>query len=180
MIIFVNERNEIKDVNVTNDTSLRPYEIAESDLNPFTNWPVAKICCYKVGLTPETVTEIVGSEDVTYTDLEGNEVTETREIKETRETGKYLITMMTPYVDSRIIEHIEQLGKQVDTNSADILMTQDAVCESSIIAEEKFLDVETALCETSMLNEERFAISDERMLEIETALCDLSIILLSE
>lgn len=177
MIIFVNERNEIKDVDVTKDTSLRPYEIAESDLNPFTNWPVAKICCYKVGLTPETVTEIVGSEDVTYTDLEGNEVTETREIKETRETGKYIITMMTPYVDSRIIEHIEQLGKQVETNSADILTTQDAVCESSMIAEEKFLEVETALCETTMDTEERFAMSDERILEIETALCDLSMLM---
>ena len=184
MIIFVNERNEIKDVNVTKDASLRPYEIAESDLNPFTNWPVAKICCYKVGLTPETVTEIVGTEDVTYTDLDENgelvEVTETREIKETRETGKYIITMMTPYVDSRIIEHIEQLGKQVETNSADILTTQDAVCESSMVAEERFLEVETALCETSMDTEERFAMSDERILEIETALCDLSMVMFSE
>ena len=162
MIIFVNDRNEIKDVNVTNDQTLKAYEIADSDLNPFANWPVAKICCYKVGLTPETVTEVVGTEDVTYTDLEGNEITEPREITETKETGRYFISMMTPYVDSRIIEHIDQLGKQVETNSADILITQGAVCESSVVTEE------------------RFAMSDERMLGIETALCDLSIILLSE
>ena len=177
MIIFVNDRNEIKDVDVTKDQALKAYEIADSDLNPFANWPVAKICCYKVGLTPETVTEVVGTEDVTYTDLEGNEVTETREITETKETGRYFISMMTPYVDSRIIEHIEQLGKQVETNSADILITQDAVCESSIVAEERFLEVETALCESSMDTEERFAMSDERMLEIETALCDLSMLM---
>ena len=159
MIIFVNDRNEIKDVDVTKDQTLKAYEIAESDLNPFANWPVAKICCYRVGLTPETVTEVVDIEEVTYTDLEGNEVTEEREITETKETGKYFITMMTPYVDSRIIEHIEQLGKQVETNSDDILTTQDAICESSMVAEE------------------RFEATDERVLEIETALCDLSMLM---
>ena len=136
MIIFVNERNEIKDVNVTNDTSLRPYEIAESDLNPFTNWPVAKICCYKVAFTPEKV--------------------------DGAETGKYIITMMTPYIDSRIIEHIEQLGNQNETNTAAVLETQDALCEVSADTEEKFM------------------MSEEKFLELETALCDLSTILLSE
>ena len=153
MIIFVNERNEIKDVNISSDETLTAYEIADGDLNPFANWSVAKICCYRVDLTPET------DDDMT-------------------ETGRYFITMMTPYVDSRIIEHIEQLGKQVETNSADILTTQDAVCESSIVAEERFLEVETALCETSMDTEERFAMSDERILEIETALCDLSMLMM--
>lgn len=178
MIIFVNDRNEIKDVDVTKDQTLKAYEIADSDLNPFANWPVAKICCYKVGLTPETVTEVIGTEDVTYTTLEGNEVTEKREIAETKETGRYFIAMMTPYIDSRIIEHIELLGKQVEANAVGIMETQDAVCESSMVAEEKFLEVETALCETTMDTEERFAMSEERILEIETALCDLSMLMI--
>ena len=136
MIIFVNERNEIKDVNITKDTSLRPYEIADSDLNPFANWSAAKICCYKVALTPEKV--------------------------DGAETGKYIITMMTPYIDSRIIEHIEQLGNQNETNTAAVLETQDALCEVSADTEEKFM------------------MSEEKFLELETALCDLSTILLSE
>ena len=136
MILFVNNKNEIKDVNTTKDTSLRPYEIADSDLNPFANWSAAKICCYKVALTPEKV--------------------------DGAETGKYFISMMTPYIDSRIIEHIEQLGNQNENNAAAVLETQDALCESS------------------MNVEERFTMSDERFLELETALCDLSTILLSE
>ena len=161
MIIFVNEFNEIKDVNVTRDETLTAYEIVDDD-NPFANWSVDKICCYRVGLTPETVTEVIGTEEYTYTDLEGNEVTETRDVTETKETGKYLITMMTPYIDSRIIEPIVWLRRQIKDNSNDILVTQDA------------------LCEASMDTEEKFTMSDERFLEIETALCDLSTILLSE
>ena len=162
MIIFVNNRNEIKDVDVTRDETLKAYEISDSALNPFEGWEVDKICCYRVGLTPETVTEVIGTEEITYIDLEGNEVTETRDVTETKETGKYIITMMTPCVDSRIIEPIVWLSGQIKDNSSDILTTQDA------------------LCEVSMDAEERFVMSDERFLELETALCDLSTILLSE
>ena len=116
MIIFVNDRNEIKDVNSSNDTTLKEIILSDKE-NPFENWSIAKICCYRVGLAPETITEVAGTEEITYTDLEGNEVTETREITETKETGKYFISMMTPYVDSRIIEHIEQLGNQTEENA---------------------------------------------------------------
>ena len=139
MIIFVNERNEIKDVDVTRDETLKGYEIVDNN-NPFKDWNVDKICCYKVGLTPETVTEVVDIEEVTYTDEEGNEVTEEREITETKETGKYLITMMTPYIDSRIIEPIVWLRGQIKDNSSDILTTQDALCEISV-----------ALCDLSIM-----------------------------
>lgn len=76
MIIFVNEKNEIKDVNTTTDESLTPLEITEA--NPFEGWSVAKICCYKA------------------------------EVNEGR------VTMMTPYVDTRLIEHIDQLSKQTE------------------------------------------------------------------
>lgn len=74
MILYVNNKNEIKDVGVTTDESLIEYVINE-DNNPFATWSVAKICCYKVNV----------------------------------ENGN--VTMFTPYVDSRIIEHIDQLGK---------------------------------------------------------------------
>lgn len=79
MILFVNQNNEIKDVNVTADPTLIPLEVNDDEMNPFANWSVAKICCYKVSVS------------------EG------------------VVTMMTPYVDSRLIEHIDQLGKQGDS-----------------------------------------------------------------
>ena len=139
MILFINERNEIKDVDVTRDETLKGYEIVD-DNNPFKNWDVDKICCYKVGLTPEIVTEVVDIEEVTYTDEEGNEVTEEREITETKETGKYLVTMMTPYIDSRIIEPIVWLREQIKSNSDDIAATDS-----------NMLEIQTALCDLSMM-----------------------------
>ena len=139
MILFINERNEIKDVDVTRDETLTAYEISDND-NTVENWSVDKICCYKVDLKPETVTEVVDIEEVTYTDMEGNEVTEEREITETKETGKYLITMFTPCVDSRIIEPIVWLRKQIKDNASDIITT-----------DERILEIETALCDLSML-----------------------------
>lgn len=45
MILYINDKNEIKDVNTTSDKSLTPVEI-NSDI--VSNWSVAKICCYKV------------------------------------------------------------------------------------------------------------------------------------
>ena len=113
MIIFVNNKNEIKDVDATRDETLTAYEIAATD-NPFEGWAADKICCYRVGLTPE--------------------------IADGEETGKYLVTMMTPYIDSRIIEPIVWLREQIKSNSADIVTT-----------DERILEIETALCDLSML-----------------------------
>ena len=113
MIIFVNERNEIKDVNTTKDETLTAYELTDND-NLFKDWNVDKICCYRVTLMPEVV--------------------------DGEETGKYLVTMMTPYIDSRIIEPIVWLREQIKSNSADIVTT-----------DERILEIETALCDLSML-----------------------------
>ena len=135
MIIFVNDRNEIKDVNSTNDTTLKEIILSDKE-NPFENWSVAKICCYKVGLTPETITEVVGTEEITYTDLEGNEVTETREITETKETGKYFVSMYTPYVNSLIIEHLDRLGTQNGQTEETVTNLEVAVCENYENAEQ--------------------------------------------
>ena len=90
MIVYVNENYEIKDVGSTEDETLTPLEILDSQ-NPFEGWSVAKICCYKVNVK------------------EG------------------IVIMMTPYVDSRLIDHIDQLGKQGETNAADITDAQEAI-----------------------------------------------------
>ena len=37
--------------------------------------------------------------------------------------------MMTPYVDTRIIEHIDQLGKESDTNASDAADLRAAIEE---------------------------------------------------
>lgn len=46
MKIYVNDRNEIKDVHSTNDTSLTEIVINDEE-NPFKDWSIAKICCYR-------------------------------------------------------------------------------------------------------------------------------------
>lgn len=75
MKIYVNDKNEIHEVNTCSDPSLIELEVTDGT---FDGWSEAKICCYKVSVN------------------EGN------------------VTMMTPYVDSRLIEHIDQLGKQTE------------------------------------------------------------------
>ena len=75
MKIYVNERNEIHEVNTCSDPSLIELEVTDGT---FDGWSEAKICCYKATVN------------------EGN------------------VTMMTPYVDSRLIEHIDQLGRQTE------------------------------------------------------------------
>lgn len=80
MTVFINDRNEIKDVGSTLDTSLTPIEVDDM----FKGWSVAKICCYKL-----------------YLNL-----------------GK--VCGFTPYVDSRIIEHIDQLGTQTEEVQATV------------------------------------------------------------
>ena len=47
MILYVDEKGKIKDVNMTTDESLTALEINDAE-NPFANWSVTKICCYKV------------------------------------------------------------------------------------------------------------------------------------
>ena len=96
MILFVNSNNEIKDVNTTSDQSLTPLVVNDEE-NPFANWSVAKICCYKVNVSDGRV------------------------------------TMMTPYVDSKLIEHIDQLGVTSDAQQVEIESLGDAIIEMSEI-----------------------------------------------
>lgn len=77
MILYVNDKNEIKDVNYTSDENLTPLLVNDNtNDNPFLSWSPAKICCYKV------------------------------------EVKNGIVTMFTPYIDSRIIEHIERQGQE--------------------------------------------------------------------
>lgn len=75
MILYVNGRNEIKDVDSTTDELLIPLKVSDEN-NPFLSWSPAKICCHKV------------------------------EVKDGVVTG------YTPYVDSKIVEHIERQGQE--------------------------------------------------------------------
>lgn len=85
MVLYVNEKNEIKDVNTTSDNSLTPLVVNDDTMdNPFLSWSPAKICCYKV------------------------------------EVKNGVVTMLTPYVDSRIVEHIERQGQQNITLQAQV------------------------------------------------------------
>lgn len=150
MILYVNSKGEVKAVNDTDNSTLTELPISENSMNPFANWPIAKICCYRVGVIPEMVTEVVGTEDRTYTDLEGNEVTETVDITETKATGKYIISMMTPYMDSRIVEHISRLGGDTEMVAADLTDTQLALVENydqTLAIADDLTDTQLALVE---------------------------------
>lgn len=41
-----------------------------------------------------------------------------------------IIMMMTPYVDSRLLEHFDQLGKQTEYNADDISDNREGIMES--------------------------------------------------
>lgn len=111
MILYINKKNEIKDVNETSDVTLTPIEVDE---NVFKGWSVAKICCFKVILNDG---EFAG---------------------------------YTPYVDTRIIEHIDNLGKANEQNASDVVDTQIAVAETyekAMDTENDVTDIEMAIVE---------------------------------
>ena len=81
MIIFVNDRNEIKDVHSTNDTSLKEVFINDEG-NPFENWSIAKICCYRVDVREGVVcmfTPYVNSLIIEHLDRLGEQNGQTEE-----------------------------------------------------------------------------------------------------
>lgn len=94
MVIYVNEQNEIKDVNTTTDESLTAL-VVNDEGNPFVGWSTAKICCYKANVKDGVV------------------------------------VMMTPYVDSRLLGHIDQLGKQNESSKSMISDLQDLAIDTA-------------------------------------------------
>lgn len=105
MVLFTNSNGEIIDVGTTDDSSLIRVEVDAEGL--FGGWSVAKICCYKiytsqVPIYPE-VEETKESEE------------EQEEVEPIEPIGyKTVITGYTPYVDSRLLDHIDQLGKATE------------------------------------------------------------------
>lgn len=124
MIIFIDNKGRIKAVDHNTDSSLTGYELVNEN-NPFEFWSKSRICAYRVELSPEIVVEVVGTKEETYTDLNGNEVTRIVDVTESHETGKYYLRMMTPYLDTRVLEHIDRLGIQSDNNVENISMVED-------------------------------------------------------
>ena len=111
MILYINKKNEIKDVNETSDESLTPIEVSD---DTFAGWSVAKICCHKIFL------------------------------------GNGQFAGFTPYVDSRIIEHIERLGVSTEQNASDVVDTQMALAEAydqTIENEAQIIDTQLAVTE---------------------------------
>ena len=88
MIVYINSKNEIKDVNTTNDKNLLAVKVPE---DTFKGWHTAKICCYKLILN----------------------------------NGYF--AGYTPYVDSRIIEHIEKLAKK-----SEIISEENAILSETL------------------------------------------------
>ena len=81
MILYVNDRNEIKDVYSTNDTSLKEVVIND-ERNPFKDWSIAKICCYRVDVREGVVcmfTPYVNSLIIEHLDRLGEQNGQTEE-----------------------------------------------------------------------------------------------------
>ena len=81
MKIFVNDRNEIKDVHSTKDNTLTEIIIHDEE-NPFENWSIAKICCYRVDVREGVVwmyTPYVNSLIIEHLDRLGEQNGQTEE-----------------------------------------------------------------------------------------------------
>lgn len=102
MILYIDSEGKIKDVDTTEDTSLTAVELADED-NPFIGWSVALICCYCIATAEVPI----------YPEVEPQEGDEPTPEPETIGV-KTVVTMMTPYVDSRLLDHIDQLGKATE------------------------------------------------------------------
>lgn len=62
-----------------------------------------------------------------------------------------VVMMMTPYVDSRLIEHFDQLGEVTETNKSDISDNRDGIMETF---------------ENSMLNSDDISVLREGLEEV--------------
>lgn len=114
MIVFTDDEGRILDVDSTTDSTLNRYELVDDGMNPFLGWSVAKIMCYRIAVAPQMVTNVIGTHEETYADEEGNELTRTVEDTETVPTGKFYVTMMTPYVPSNLIDKISSMQTNIE------------------------------------------------------------------
>ena len=128
MKIYVDSSSCIKDVNFNSleDSSLIEIDIDDED-NPFKGWSNAKICCYKVGVME---VPIYPDPEPVDPDAENDGDDPEPEPTPPEPIGtKTIVTMMTPYVDSRLLYHIDQLGLQGDSNTKDIADNREGIME---------------------------------------------------
>lgn len=118
MIIYINERKEIKDVNSTDMVGLTSIIIPEED-NPFKGWSIARIVCYKVmldskdnviGFTPYIDSRIV--EQLAHLDNEKQEQIDTANMD-----------------ISDTMEGLTETFETVGNNTTDISICMDAITE---------------------------------------------------
>lgn len=127
MKVFVNEEGKIKALHTSDDTSLQMYELNEEHASyPFAGWSDGRIMCYRINVAPI---------------IDGKEP-----------TGKYMVTMMTPYVDSRLIEKIEDVCKE-----------NEALRSSQIETEQTITDLDLQAIET----EQAITAMDLRLMTLE-------------
>ena len=92
MKVSVNEEGKINAIHASDNTSLQMYELDETVNDfPLSGWSDARIMCYRINVSPI---------------MDGEE-----------SNGKYMVTMMTPYVDSNLIEKIEDICKVIYATS---------------------------------------------------------------
>ena len=118
MLVYTDSNGCIKDVGTTSDDSLIPVEILDDEENPFKDWHVSRICCYRVNV------------------VEGH------------------VVMMTPYINSVLLDVIDRFG------TADIQTAEDIIS-----AEQEITDHDLALIEA----EQEITDMDIRIMELENA-----------
>ena len=70
MILYLNDKSEIHDVNSTEDLSLTPVYVDENNEEfSFKGWSIAKICCYKVAVNEGVITMMTPYRDSTTLDF---------------------------------------------------------------------------------------------------------------
>lgn len=169
MTLYINNRGEIKSVNAPIE-GLTEIVLADTE-KAFEGWNDEVICCYRVGVIPETVTNIIDTITETYEDLDGNTQTVTKDITETVPTGKYLVSMITPYVDTRVIEHYARLANGISENTENIMTNSECLDEvAEIISEYDQADVTTSECldETAECISELYELIDSLQAQIDT------------
>ena len=168
MKVFLNNEGKIKDIHTSEDTSLQMYELDETvDNYPFSGWSDGRILCYKIAVVPIAIdVEVALTEEeiaekqaeIDAMELEEGEdkpdVPTTKVVQQ--ETGKYMVTMMTPYVDTRIIEKIEDLYREDEKSKEAKIQTEQAITDvdlQNIETEQAITDMDLRLMALEGKNE---------------------------
>lgn len=113
MKVFVNEEGKIKAVHASDDASLQMYELDETvESFPFAGWSDGRIMCYRINVAPIMIDEEL--------------------------TGKYMVTMFTPYVDTKIIEKIEDLYKENGALRSSQIVTEQTITDVDLQMQEEY------------------------------------------